>query len=230
MKVSELMTPVPVTVAAETSLKDAARKMLDLGVSGLPVVGAEGALVGIVTEADFVAKEAEKKEPRRRRLLDLFFNGDKRDLAHADKVGDIMTTEITVIREDRSLAAAAHAMVSGNIKRLPVVDEGGKLVGIVSRADVVKGFARSDEDVAAEVQDLLAKGVLPIEPGTVQVSVHDGIVSLRGEIDARVDAAVLEHVVSRFEGVVRVDNQLTWQVDDNRRPGFAGYPREGVEE
>ncbi|MDH3426078.1 MAG: BON domain-containing protein, partial [Acidimicrobiia bacterium] len=115
-------------------------------------------------------------------------------------------------------------------KRLPVVDEGGKLVGIVSRADVVKGFARSDEDVAAEVQDLLAKGVLPIEPGTVQVSVHDGIVSLRGEIDARVDAAVLEHVVSRFEGVVRVDNQLTWQVDDNRRPGFAGYPREGVEE
>ncbi|MDH3426483.1 MAG: CBS domain-containing protein, partial [Acidimicrobiia bacterium] len=203
MKVSELMTPVPVTVAAETSLKDAARKMLDLGVSGLPVVGAEGALVGIVTEADFVAKEAEKKEPRRRRLLDLFFNGDKRDLAHADKVGDIMTTEITVIREDRSLAAAAHAMVSGNIKRLPVVDEGGKLVGIVSRADVVKGFARSDEDVAAEVQDLLAKRVLPIEPDAVQVSVSDGIVSLRGEIDARVDVAVLEHVVSRFEGVVR---------------------------
>ena len=224
------MTPVPVTVQEDTSLKDAARKMSELGVSGLPVVGAGGELVGILTEADFLAKEAEKDEPRRRGLLDLLFDGSERNLAQADRVSDIMTTKITVIRADRSLAAAAHAMVSGNIKRLPVVDEAGALVGIVSRADVVKGFARSDEDVATDVLDLLAKRVLPIEPDAVKVSVDDGVVTLTGEIDAQVDARVLEHVVSRFDGVVRVDNQLTWQVDEDGRPGFAGYAREGVEE
>ncbi len=229
LTVADIMTREVVTVTPETTLREAAITMLQHGVSGLPVVDGEGSLVGIVSEADFVDQEATHDWASRYRLLDPLYGRGERALAAAERVGDVMTRSLLTVRPDARVAEAARRMASG-VKRLPVVADGA-LVGIVSRADVLRVFAREDGDIAAEVRELLERRLLPVEPGEVQVAVVDGVVTLRGAVDARVDAAILADLVGRFDGVVRVDNQLEWEVDDRiPEQRFPGYPQEGSEE
>ncbi len=226
MKVSEVMTLAPVTVTPDKPLGEAAEAMLDAGVSGLPVVDEQGRLVGIVTEADFLAEEA-KRERRSRRLLDVLF-GDER-LSGAERVADIMSPDPMTVGEGAPLPSAARLMVENNVKRLPVVDEGGRLVGIVSRADVLQAFAQSDEAVAGRVQAFLARSILPIDPSAVEVTVANGVVTLQGVVENREDAEAFEHIVGFIDGVLRVDSRLTWQVDEARQRGWPGYAQEGAE-
>lgn len=231
MRIAEVMSTSLVTVGAETPLKAAAHAMLEAGVSGLPVVDDDDRLVGIITEADFVAQEAAKDVPRPRRLLDaLFGNGGAGQLSDAEKVGDIMSTDITTVRSDYPVSRAAQEMVDVEVKRLPVVDEEGTLVGIVSRADVVRAFARSDDGVSAEIEEMLHRRILPVDSSAVQVVVEDGVVTLSGKVEARGDATIVEQLIERMDGVVRVVNRLEWDVDDDQSPHWAGYSREGVEE
>ena len=231
MRIADVMSTALVTVGVETPLKAAANAMLDAGVSGLPVVGDDGKLIGIITEADFVAQEAAKDVPRPRRLLDaLFGNGGTQRISDADTVGDIMSTQITTVRSDYPVSRAAHEMVDVEVKRLPVVDEAGTLVGIVSRADVVRAFARSDDGVAGEIEEMLRRRILPVEPEAVQVAVEDGVVTLSGKVEARGDATIVEQLIERMDGVVRVANQLEWDVDDDQSPHWAGYQQEGAED
>lgn len=230
MRVAEVMSSSLVTVSADTPLKAAAITMLEAGVSGLPVVDDNGKLVGIITEADFVAQEAAKDVPRPRRLLDALFGNRGGKISDADKVGDIMSTDITTVRSDYPVARAAQEMVDVEVKRLPVVDNGGMLVGIISRADVVRAFARSDDRVAEEIDDMLQRHIMPVEPEKVDVAVADGVVTLSGTVEARGDAAIVEQLIERMDGVGRVVNDLEWDVDDDQSPHWAGYSREGAEE
>lgn len=227
MKVSEVMSSDLITVRPDTRLKEAARLMIDASVSGLPVVDDDGRLVGIVTEADFVDQEAQHSWGQRRSLLDPLFGRGDRALADADFVGDVMTGKVATIGVDDSLSAAARDMVKRKVKRLPVVDADGRLVGIVSRSDVLKAFVREDYEIEAEVRALLEGRVLPIDPGLVAIIVEDGVVTLSGEVDARADARVLVDYVDHVDGVVRVDNRLSWHVDDRRAEGrWVAYPQE----
>lgn len=230
MRIAEVMSTSLVTVGTNTPLKAAANAMLEAGVSGLPVVDDDGRLVGIITEADFVAQEAAKDVPRRRRLLNALFGNGADKISDAEKVGDIMSTSIATVRSDYPVARAAHEMVDVEVKRLPVVDEGGTLVGIVSRADVVRAFARSDDGVVAEIEEMLRRRILPVEPGTVEVTVENGVVTLSGKVETRGDATIVEQLIERMDGVVRVVNRLDWDVDDDQSPHWAGYAQEGAEE
>lgn len=231
MRVAEVMTTEVVTVTTDTTLKEAARLMLERRVGGLPVVDSADRPVGILTEADFVSREAARGQRTRHRLLDLMLDRRQPEMATAELVGEAMTSELVVTQKDALVSAAAQVMIERAVKRLPVVDEAGHLVGVISRTDVLRVFARSDEEIKRDVEGMLGTVLLRDEVAAVTVSVIGGVVELTGDVDSRRDAVVLAGVVGRLNGVVRVDNHLTWQVDESR-PGspWAPYPQEGSED
>lgn len=226
MLVAEVMTTELITVAPEALVTDAANLMLRSGVSGLPVVS-NGKLVGMITEADFVEREAARDQESHDRLLDVLFARASHPVDGAKLVGDVMSTSLVTATPDMRLARAARLMVDAGVKRLPVVED-GRLVGIVSRHDVIRVFVRSDEEIAADFDALLEQRLLPVTPGEVAAAVSAGIVTLRGTVEARADAQLLAAVVAGFDGVLRVDNELRWLVDDRvPEQRFPGYPQEG---
>jgi CBS domain-containing protein len=115
----------------------------------------------------------------------------------------------------RPVAAAAALMLDRKVNRLQVVDD-GKLVGIVTRADLVRAFARPDDEIRSEIEeDVLRRAVWP-EPGVVGVGVDRGIVRLEGVLERRMDVEVAERLVARVLGVVSVDSRLRWRDDDRQ--------------
>ena len=228
MIVADIMTANVRTLSPNTPLKEAARAMVDAGVSGMPVVDGQGHLVGILTEADFISSH--RKGPRSRRLLHVLFGDGEPALANADVTAELMTTRVITIAPTDQVKAAGRRMAKENVKRLPVVDDNGRLVGIVSRDDLLATFARSDDRIKEDIVGTFDALPLPIDLDQLQISVEDGFVTLRGRVETSGDAAILEHVVERLEGVTSVDNRLLWDVDlavpEQRWPGFS---QEGAE-
>lgn len=214
MRISELMTTDVITVGPDTSLKEAARRMLEAGVSGLPVTDADENLVGIITEADFVASEADRRVQKRAGLL-RFFTGQHDLPDHELKVGDVMTTELIVISPDEDHADAARLMERERVKRLPVVDS-GKLVGLVSRTDMLRAFTRPDQEIIDEIKEHVMREVLWIDPRRVTVESVDGNIVLRGKLETRTDANLLIELTKRLDGVASVADQLDWEVDNTK--------------
>lgn len=228
MNVGDVMTKSPVTVTEDTPLRAAARTMLDLGVSGLPVVDDGGRLVGIVSEADFLELEA-ARERRPKRLLDALFGIEGQRLAKAERVAEIMTTDPLTVDDTTPLATAARLMRDKGVKRLPVIDGSGRLVGIVSRADLLEAFAQSDDMIRERIAGFLDRGVLPITPGQVTVDVDNGAVRLRGEVDNRSDVRILEQAIALIDGVTAVQNEITWTVNDFKGEKWSAFSQEGKE-
>jgi CBS domain-containing protein len=212
VKVSDAMTLDVAWVKPETSLKEVAELLAWHEISGVPVCAPEGVVLGVVSEQDILAKEAEQP--------------DRRGAAHADRTRlaalakhaartaeEAMTAPAVTIAPECTLTEAARRMLAHKVSRLPVVHE-GRLVGIVTRADLVRAFARSDAELEHEiVADVLAR-VLCLEPGRVAVRVRGGEVRLTGEVESRSDARLLEQLVRRVPGVVSVEARLTWRFDD----------------
>ncbi len=224
MKVRDLMTTDPLTVSADTLLKEAARTMVRNKVSGLPVIG-DGALIGIVTEGDFLRQEANRDQPYRFSLLDALFGEGPVDPPAVEIVAEVMTENVITIRPEATIGEAARVMANKRVKRLPVIDEDGALIGIISRADVVNAFTKPDEIIEDEVREDIVRRLLFLDPEDVGVSVEDGVVTLDGEMENRTEAHLLEELTRRVEGVVRVDSQLTFLVDDQKAERH--YPLNG---
>lgn len=214
MRVLDIMTTEVVTVTPGMSLKEAARTMTDVGVSGLPVLDEDGRIIGIITEADFLAREAGRSEPRRRRLLDALFNEPQ--VAEAETVEQAMTLDPFVIYPEASLTEAARVMVNHGVKRLPVVDAEGRLAGVISRADVVAAFTRPDDVIEDEIREDVIRRILFLEDGVVDVTVVDGVVTLQGTLPTKSDTRLLEELTRRLDGVVRLESELDFEVDDQR--------------
>ena len=204
MKVRDVMTTEVATVRAATSLKELARLLAGLGISGVPVVDADGAVVGVVSEGDILVKERGPVEETRAfvRLRKPLEPGQQVKLA-AVTVADAMTSPAIVIGPERPVSVAAKLMLEHGVNRLPVVTD-GRLVGIVTRADLVRAFGRSDSELEQEIRAEVLERALWIPEGTVRVSVTDGAVSLSGVVDTEVDADVLVRLVRRVPGVVSV--------------------------
>lgn len=215
MKVRDLMTTDPVTTAPDASLKEAARLMVRNQVSGLPVMDGEK-LVGILTEGDYLRREADREQPYRLSLLEALFGEGSKDGPAVEKVSEVMSEKVHTIGPDASISEAARVMSHKNIKRLPVVDSDGKLLGIVSRADVVNAFTKPDEVIEDEVREDIVRRLLFLEPDAVGVAVVDGVVTLTGRLENRTEAHLLEELTRRISGVVRVDSHLEFEVDDER--------------
>ncbi|CCO07092.1 CBS domain-containing protein [Desulforamulus hydrothermalis] len=144
MKAKDIMKTDVITVTADTNIKDIAQILTDKGISGVPVVNQEGKLVGIVTEGDLLHKEANPRIPKFFGILGamIYFGGvdqyreDFKKLA-ALKASEIMTSEVITVSKETDIRTIATLMIEHNIKRIPVV-ENGKVLGIVSRSDIIK--------------------------------------------------------------------------------------------
>lgn len=200
MQVVDLMTTDVIKVSPDTPIKQAAQLMFRHRVSGLPVVDDAGRLAGIITEADFLRLEVAR--------------GEAADPAPIESVGEVMSTGVVTAHPDEALSEAAKVMVVQDIKRLPVVDADDRLVGIISRLDIVAVFTRPDEIIEDEIREDLIRRVLFVDPEEINVSVAGGVVTFSGEIGTRNEARLLEELARRLDGVMRVDNQLGWKLDD----------------
>lgn len=214
MRVRDLMTTQVITVGRKASLKEAARRMIEAGVSGLLVTDEEGALVGVITEADFVKSESGRRAAKRARLLRWF--GQDNEMPSTERlVEDVMTADVITLPPDADHAEAARLMQKAGIKRVPVVD-GGKLRGIVSRSDILRAFARSDSDIIEEIRERVIGEVLWIDPRRVDVRSVEGNVELHGRLETKSDAVLLEDLTKRVDGVVSVDSDLAWEIDNSK--------------
>jgi CBS domain-containing protein len=210
MKVADVMTTPVVTVAPDEPWKQVAERMLDADVSGLPVTNDDGYLVGVVTEADLVSKPA--FGTRRRRSLAAFaelLTGDARwaRKATALTAAELMTPAVITASPREDVRTVAQRMLDRRVKRLPVVD-GGQLVGIVSRQDLLRLFHRSDDDIAAELAEKLASVRYAPDDHEVTASVEDGVVTLEGWVRAEGDVPVVEGLAWRVPGVVHVVDRV----------------------
>lgn len=216
MKVSELMTTDVITVTTETALKEAAGQLAANRISGLPVIDPEGRVVGVLSEADILEKEAGGRG--RQSVLERLLAGERPGKLEARTVGEAMSSPpITASPRDEA-AHAARLMVERKINRLPVVDDERRLAGIVTRADLVRAFARPDDEIERELRDEVVFRTLWIDPATVEISVQNGEVTLAGELDTQADARLLESFAARVPGVVGIESHLRWRRDEARLP------------
>jgi CBS domain-containing protein len=200
MRIRDLMTTDVITIGAETSLKEAARRMLEAGVSGLPVTDDQGRLVGIVTEADFLATESERANKARTARLLRLFTGEAEPFARERNVADVMTTDLITIGPDADHSEAARVMEKTGVKRLPVVD-GSRVRGLISRADILRAFVRADHDILEEISEKVIRQTLWIDPGRVDVRSEDGNVKLSGRLEKRTETQLLVELTKRVDGV-----------------------------
>lgn len=221
MRAHQLMTRKVISVAPETPIVDAAKLMLKNHVSGLPVVDDEGAIVGIISEGDFL-RRAEIGTPRKRgRLLAFLFGwgvtAEDYVHEHGRKVSEIMTTSPKTVGEDATLEDIVALMQQNNIKRVPVVRD-GKLVGMVSRSNLlgaVAALARDIPNPTVDDEHIRKRIVAEIErydwcPVGLSVTVHDGIAHLNGVItDERSRQAAIV-AAENVEGVAKVRDHLRW--------------------
>lgn len=215
MRVVDLMASEVISVRRETTLRDAARLMVEKGISGLPVTDEEGTLVGVVSEGDFLRKEVDRGDLMGRGLLGALF--DNRDsLAEAETVGEVMAEELFTVSPDATLVEAARTMTTHRVKRLPVVTREGKLVGVISRRDVVSAFTRPDELIEDEIREDILRRLLFLDPELLDISVTSGVVLISGELPSRTDVRLLEAMVQRTDGVIRAEINVTWKLDDTQ--------------
>lgn len=213
-KVNDVMTTEVVSVREETGFKELADLLVGRRVSAVPVVNDRNHVVGVVSEADLLHKVEFSGEPVAARLFERRRQRIARMKAGGDDARDIMTAPAVTTSPEKRVADVARIMDTHKVKRLPVVDEHGRLVGIVSRRDLLKAFLRPDPAIRDDVVAEVLRRVLWVEPAEVQVKVRDGVVTLTGELDRKttIDAAIA--ATRGIDGVVDVVDELTYRYDD----------------
>ncbi len=212
-KVRDVMTKRVVVVQQAAPFKEILRLLHDHRVSALPVLDEDGRAVGMVSEADLLLKEEfPPSEPAP--LLEFHHRRHDRARAAGTVAAEVMSAPVITVGPEASLGEAARIMHEHRIKRLPVVDENGRVLGIVSRRDLLRVFLRPDADIEAEVRDQIIDRVLWMDPSELRVAVTDGKVVLSGQMERRSLADILVEMVSGVEGVIAVESHLSWRMDD----------------
>ncbi|WP_405623248.1 CBS domain-containing protein [Streptomyces sp. NBC_00076] len=219
--VSDVMTHTVAAVGRSATFKEIVQLMQDWKVSALPVVEGEGRVVGVVSEADLLPKEEFRdSDPRLRSTWGTPTTQPPRlsDLAKAGAVTaeELMTSPVVTVHPDATLAQAARTMARAGVKRLPVVDAVGLLEGVVSRADLLKVFLRTDDEIAEEVRREVVSCLFPAPNSSIRVEVLDGVVKLLGQVRDTSLVPVAARLVRAVEGVVDVDFDLTRHVEPAR--------------
>ncbi|HVR72935.1 MAG TPA: CBS domain-containing protein [Planctomycetota bacterium] len=223
LRVQDVMTRDVVTASPGQPVKPVAQLMHQRNVSAVPIIDEEGRLRGIVSEADLL-RIADK--PRRSLLEWIIRSGSFVEVerrAEEMTAGDVMTAEVVTVRPETSAREAARTLLEAGVKRLPVVDEAGVLVGIVSRHDLLAPLVRGDEAIQRDVEDAV-RWMGGINPALVMVQVEGGMVTIRGEVPRRSDREVLETLICRLDGAIGVRNVLRYEHDDGERREPTGPP------
>jgi CBS domain-containing protein len=205
MKVEDLMTRDVRTVGPDASLKDIAAMLAEHRIGGMPVVDSSGAPLGVVTKADIVMKELAEVPGAKHGLFGRKKDDGSEAKAAARTAGEAMTAPAVTVSPTMPVSTAAAWMVESGVNRLPVVQRGA-VVGIITRHDLVKVFARSDAEIEKEIREDALSGTA--WPEAIEVKVCDGEVTLRGQADSVGDAEMLPLQVRHVLGVVAVDSEL----------------------
>lgn len=220
-RVKDVMTTDVAAVGKHTLYRDIANTLALRRISAVPVIDQDRQVVGVVSEADLLHKiEHAGAEPKLR-----LFAGRRRRRAQAKARGvlasELMSAPASTVAPGTTLSAAARLMDELAVKRLPVVDELGRLVGIVTRSDLLRVFLRPDQDVERDVVDEVLRRTLLVEPGGVKVAVRGGVVTMSGRTDRYSTAHLAVKLTRAVPGVVEVIDGLGFEFDD-RKPMQSG--------
>ncbi|MFI1197916.1 CBS domain-containing protein (plasmid) [Streptomyces sp. BHT-5-2] len=193
-RVADLMTPNAVTVQRGTQFREIARLLDEYDITAVPVVDDDGRPVGVVSEADLLRRQLSK--------------------AGAANAEAIMTSPAVVARPEWSVVEAARTMEQRRVKRLPVVDDGGRLIGVISRSDLVQLFLRRDRAIQEEILEEVLTRTLGVAPSAVTVDVADGTVTLTGTLERRSLVPIAVRLCESVDGVIEVIDRLTYERDD----------------
>lgn len=213
--VRDVMTTEVVTAEPSTPFKEIAARLAQHRISAVPVVDADRRVLGIVTEADLLLKQ---EHPDPKATVPLIWTRRRRQeraKAAAAVAAKLMTAPAVTVPPTATVTEAARRMHTARVKRLPVVDEKrGQLLGIVSRADLLKVFTRPDEAIRSEIINDVIVGDLMMNPSRFLIHVDDGVVVLEGKAERSSLIPYLVRAVHHVEGVVRVEDKLSFDVDD----------------
>lgn len=215
-KIKNVMTTDVATVREDTPFKDIVRTLDQRDVSAVPVVDADRRVIGVVSNADLLPKQGAQEPSESQSPMAWFQSHWDRNRSLATTAGELMTSPARTIGPEDTVVDAAKLLDRHAVKRLPVVDQNGTLVGIVSRRDLLAVFLRKDEDIADEIAHEVFERNLDtvVRPATVTVEVHDGVVTLRGELERKTMIPIAETLTGRVDGVVDVHSDLTFSRDD----------------
>ncbi|MFI6931575.1 CBS domain-containing protein [Streptomyces sp. NPDC050287] len=220
-KIGSVMTTDVVRTEYGTPFKEVARLLADHRISGLPVVDEDEHVIGVISETDLMMHQAQAPdpyEPNRRFRFTALTPGAKRRAAKgkARTAGQLMSEPPVTVHADDSIVEAARVMAGRHVERLPVLDEEERLVGIVTRRDLLQVFLRPDAEIRREViEEVLVRGLL-LAPRSVDVLVTEGVVTLHGDMEHRSETEIAVSMARRIDGVVDVVDQLTYRLDDAR--------------
>ncbi|MCC5033463.1 CBS domain-containing protein [Streptomyces sp. WAC 00631] len=232
-KVGSVMTDDVVRVVRTTPFKDIAALLDEHRISGVPVVDDDEKVIGVISETDLMARQTEQTDPGERRHRFRLTPAAHRTAAkaRARTAGELMSSPAVTVRAESSIAEAARILAKYRVERLPVIDEEDRLVGIVTRRDLLQVFLRPDEEIRAEVIDEVLVRTLWLVPQAVKVTVTDGVVTLEGELERSSEVPVAVRMTGQIDGVVSVVDRLTSRYDDSRlRPAEASTAQGTVED
>ncbi len=207
--VKEVMTTQVVAVRRGAAFKEMAATLRRFRVSALPVVDDEGKVIGVVSEADLLVKEA-LADPG---VLDGLLHHREVRKAEGLTAGDLMTHPAVTIRPEETVEHAARLMYTLRLKRLPVVDAGGGLVGLVSRTDLLAVYDRPDEEIRDEILDGVILHEFLEDPRQFSVTVHAGVVTLNGSPETTALGREIVRKARHVRGVVAVRDRLSYPDD-----------------
>ena len=204
--VKDVMTTRVIWVRKDATFREMAAALREHRVSAFPVLGDEDKVIGVVSEADMLTKEALDGEPG---VFSSILHRRDNEKARGITAGDLMTAAVVAVRPDDTVEHAARLMYDRRVKRLPVTDADGHLVGIISRADVLSVFDRTDAAIRGEIAEVMLNEFL-VDPKAFNVTVQDGVVTLLGSPET---AALGHHIVGKVrhvQGVVAVRDRLSY--------------------
>ncbi|MET9348973.1 CBS domain-containing protein [Streptomyces termitum] len=186
--VADLMTPTAVSVQRGTSFKEIARLLDEYGITAVPVVDEENRPVGVVSEADLLRRHTAKDGPSTAEAM--------------------MSSPVRTARPSWTAVEAARMMERHRVKRLPVVDAEGRLIGVLSRSDLLQLFLRRDRSIQEEIREDVVVRILGLSPAAVHIDVDEGRVTLSGTVERESLAPILLRLCESVDGVVEVVNHV----------------------
>ena len=207
--VKDVMTTRVVAVRKDAQYKAIATLLTQYRVSAFPVLDDDGTVIGVVSEADLLCKEALTAAMDGRPARPGPYHDDFARAA-AVTAADLMTTPPVTISPGDPVTSAARLMYNTGVKRLPVVSENGHLAGIVSRADVLSVYGRPDDEIGREITKNVILNEFRVDPDRFTVTVKDGIVTLEGRPETVRQGRDILAAAWRVEGVVSVRDRLTY--------------------
>ncbi len=222
--VGELMTSAVVHVRPDTSFKEIARLLAEHDITSVPVLDDQDRPLGVVSEADLLRHQAVAEDPAGLVPSPSLSEGDLAR-SRATTAQGLMSSPAVCARPEWTVVEAARLMDQRGFKRLVVVDEAGRLIGVVSRSDLLRVFLRRDPAIREEIRhDVLAR-LLGLSVDEIDVKVHEGEVTLTGTLEHRSVIAALTGLCGGVDGVVSVTEDLGYRIDDT----LAADPSAGLQ-